>query len=62
MREAFDILKHFFIGAAYSVFAVGCVLAVVSEEVSYFSFFGAFVFAFFLLIFAWAIAIAGRGL
>ncbi len=62
MKEAFEVLKHFFVGAAYSVFAVGCVLAVVSEDVTYLMFFASFIFALFLLILGWVCAMAGRGL
>jgi hypothetical protein len=62
MREAFDIVKNFFLGAAYTVFAVGCVLAVLSAEFNYLTFFASFIFALLLLILSWASAMAGRGL
>jgi uncharacterized membrane protein len=62
MKAAFDALKHFFVGASYSVFAVGCVLAVVSDEFSYATFFASFLFAVLLLILGWVSALAGRGL
>ena len=61
MNEAFRVLKDFFVGAAYSVFAVGCVLAVVSENVSYYTFFATFIFAVLLLILGWVCAMASKG-
>ena len=60
MAEAFEILKQFFVGASYSVFAVGCVLAIVSDQVNYLTFFTSFMFALFFLIFSWVCAMAAR--
>ena len=31
MKEAFETLREFFVGAGYSVFAAGCVLAFLSD-------------------------------
>ena len=62
MREAFAALREFFVGASYSVFAAGCVLAILSETVSYLTIVAAFIFALLLLILAWVCAMAGRGL
>ncbi len=62
MKEAFDVLKHFFVGAGYSVFAVGCVLAVISEDFAYLTFFASFIFALLLLTLGWICALAGRDL
>jgi hypothetical protein len=61
MDEAFEVLKQFFVGAAYSVFAVGCALAVISESVTYTTFFAALISATLLLILSWLCAIAERG-
>jgi hypothetical protein len=33
MKEAFETLREFFVGAGYSVFAAGCVLAAVGPGV-----------------------------
>ena len=60
MNEASDLLKQFFVGAAYSVFAVGCALAVLSESVTYATFLAAFVFSILLLILSWVCAMAER--
>jgi hypothetical protein len=49
MKEAFAALREFFVGASYSVFAAGCVLAVLSDQVTYFTVVSAFVFALLLL-------------
>ena len=62
MNEAFDLLKQFFLGAAYSVFAVGCALAVLSESVTYAAFFAALIFATLLLKLSWVCAMAARGI
>lgn len=62
MKEAFDLLKSFFLGASYSVIAVGCALAVLSVNVSYLSVIAAFVFAILLFILSWLSAMAERGL
>jgi hypothetical protein len=62
MKEAFDIIQNFFLGKAYTVFAVGCMLAVLYAEFSHPTFFAAFIFALLLLILSWASAMAGRGL
>jgi hypothetical protein len=61
MNEAFDLLKQFFLGAAYSVFAVGCALAVIAEGVTYATFFAALILATLLLILSWVCAMAERG-
>ena len=53
MKEAFSTLREFFVGASYSVFAAGCVLAVLTETVSYLTVVAAFIFALLLLILAW---------
>jgi hypothetical protein len=60
MKEAFEALKQFFVGAAYSVFAVGCVLAIMSDAVTYFTFFAALIFSTLLLILSWVCAMAER--
>ena len=60
MDEAFQVLRQFFVGASYSVFAVGCALAVISGDLTYYSFVGAFIFALLLLISAWIAALAER--
>jgi hypothetical protein len=62
VKEAFDVLTQFFVGAAYSVFAVGCVLAVISDDVAYLTVVAAFIFSTLLLILGWVCAMAGRGL
>jgi len=60
MNEAFSALRDFFVGAAYTVFAAGCVLTVVANQVTYFAFVIALIFAVALLTFAWICAMAGR--
>ena len=60
MKEAFEVLRQFFVGSSYGVFTVGCALSFVKGEFSYFSFFGAFVLAIFLLILSWVSAVAAR--
>jgi hypothetical protein len=62
MKEAFETLREFFVGAGYSVFAAGCVLAVLSDQFSYLTFSSAFVFSLLLIILGWVTAMAGRGL
>lgn len=62
MREAFTALREFFVGAGYSVFAAGCVLAVLSDQVSYLTVVSAFVFSLLLITLGWVSAMAGRNL
>jgi hypothetical protein len=62
MKEAFQALREFFVGAGYSVFAAGCVLAVLSEQVSYLTIAAAFIFSLLLIILGWMAAVAGRNL
>jgi hypothetical protein len=49
MKEAFETLREFFVGAGYSVFAAGCVLAVLSDQVSYLTVISAFIFSLLLI-------------
>ena len=62
MREAFSALRDFFIGASYTVFAVGCVLAVLTDQTTYLTFFVSFISGILLLMLGWVRALAGRGL
>jgi hypothetical protein len=60
MKEAFEVLRQFFVGASYGVFTVGCALSYIKGEFSYFSFFGAFILAILLLTLSWVAAMAAR--
>jgi len=62
MKEAFETLREFFVGAGYSVFAAGCVLAVLSDQVSYLTIISAFIFSILLITLSWVSAMAGRNL
>jgi hypothetical protein len=62
MKEAFETLREFFVGAGYSVFAAGCVLAVLSDQVSYLTIISASIFSLLLITLGWVSAMAGRDL
>ena len=62
MKEAFETLYEFFVDAGYSVFAAGCVLAVLSDQVSYLTIISAFIFSLLLITLSWVSAMAGRNL
>ncbi len=60
MREAFEILRQFFVGSSYGVFTVGCALSFIEGEFSYYGFFGAFIISLVLLTLSWVTAMAAR--
>ena len=60
MKEAFEVLRQFFVGSSYGVFTVGCALSFLKGEFSYYSFFAAFIVSMLLLILSWVTAMAAK--
>jgi hypothetical protein len=50
MKELFEVLQQFFVGAAYTIFAVGCVLWFTWPGANYYTFMVSLIMATLFLI------------